>query len=381
MVYRPFGSTGINISQLGFGCMRFPLTQTFDPTTIHESEATSMIHYAIDHGVNYVDTAYPYHSEMSERFVGKALKRGYRQKIYLATKMPLWLVKEKEDPQKLFDEQLKRLQTDTIDMYLLHALGKHSWKTAQNYNILQFLDTVRDAGKIRFAGFSFHDELPLFKEIVDAYPWTFCLIHLNYVDDDYQAGIEGLEYAHKKGMAVVIMEPLRGGKLANNVPNEILEIIRQSGNTQTPAAFAFRWLFNRPDVSCVLSGMSSMEQVKENIKIASRNYVGTLGEQDVACYATARKFYRSRTKVNCTQCGYCMPCPQKIAIPFILELYNDAYMYDALQDSQRQYKIFITPEHRGDHCTTCGDCEEKCPQKIPIAECLKKAHEALTEEV
>jgi predicted aldo/keto reductase-like oxidoreductase len=381
MVYRPFGNTGINISQLGFGCMRFPLTQTFDPTTIHESEATTMIHHAIDNGVNYLDTAYPYHSEMSERFVGKALKNGLRKKIYLATKMPVWLIKGKENPQKLFDEQLKRLRTDTIDMYLLHALNKNSWKTVQDCNILQFLDTVRDAGKIRFAGFSFHDELPLFKEIVDAYPWTFCLIHLNYVDDDYQAGIKGLEYAHKKGMAVVIMEPLRGGKLANNVPEGILEIVRQSGNTKTPAEFAFRWLFNRPEVSCILSGMSSMEQVKENIKLASKNYVGTLSEQDIAHYAEAKKIYRTRTKVNCTQCGYCMPCSQKITIPFILELYNDAYMYDALQDSQRQYKIFIKPEHRGDHCTECGECEEKCPQKIPIAECMKKAHEALTKEV
>jgi predicted aldo/keto reductase-like oxidoreductase len=380
MVYRPFGNTGITISQLGFGCMRFPLTHIFDPTTIHESEATAMIHYAIDHGVNYLDTAYPYHSEMSERFVGTVLKHGLRKKIYLATKMPVWLVKKKEDQQKLFDEQLKRLQTDTIDMYLLHALNKNSWKIVQDCNIFQFLDTVRSAGKIRFAGFSFHDELPLFKEIIDTYPWTFCLIHLNYVDDDYQAGIEGLEYAHKKGVAVVIMEPLRGGKLANNVPKKIFDIIRQSGNTQTPAEFAFRWLFNRPDISCVVSGMSSMEQVRENIKFASGNYVGTLGEQDLAHYATAKKFYRSRTKVNCTQCGYCMPCSQKIAIPFILELYNDAYMYGALQDSQRQYKIFIKPEHRGDHCTMCGECEEKCPQNIPIAEYLEKAHEALTKE-
>jgi predicted aldo/keto reductase-like oxidoreductase len=378
MVYRPFGNSGITISQLGFGCMRLPLTQIFDPTTIHESEATAMIHYAVDHGVNYVDTAYPYHSEMSERFVGRVLKHGLREKVYLATKMPVWLVKEKNDSQKLFDEQLKRLQTDTIDMYLLHALNKHMWKTVQDCDILHFLDTVRDAGKIRFAGFSFHDELPLFKEIIDAYPWPLCLIHLNYVDDDYQAGIKGLEYAHEKGMAVVIMEPLRGGKLANNVPKEIIDIIRQSGNTQTPAEFAFHWLFNRPEVSCVLSGMSSMDQVRENIKFASRDYVGTLSEQELARYATVKKIYRTRTKVNCTQCGYCMPCSQKIAIPFIFELYNDAYMYDALQNSQRQYKIFITPEHRGDHCTMCGECEEKCPQNIPIAECLQQAHDILS---
>jgi predicted aldo/keto reductase-like oxidoreductase len=381
MMYRTFGNTGIKLSQLGFGCMRFPLIDEYNPKIINESKATKILHYAIDNGVNYLDTAYGYHMEMSERLVGKALKHGYRKKIYLATKMPVWLVRNKEDSQKLFNEQLKRLQNDTIDMYLLHALGKKSWQTVQKCNILSFLDKVREAGKIRFAGFSFHDELPLFKEIVDAYTWTFCLIHLNYVDDDYQAGIKGLEYAHEKGLAVVIMEPLRGGKLANNVPKEILDIIEQSGRKQTPAEFAFRWLFNRPEVSCVLSGMNNIEQVKENIKFASEDHVRTLDEQDLIFYAKARDFYRSRTKVNCTQCGYCIPCSQKIPIPFILELYNDAYMYDAFQNSERMYRVLVKPEHRGDQCTTCGECEEKCPQKIPIAECLKKAHETLSKEV
>lgn len=374
MIYRTFGKTNVNISQLGFGCMRFPLIDKNDPTKINETEARKMLHYAIDNGVNYLDTAYNYHRQMSEHFVGKALKGGYREKIYLATKMPVWLVKDKEDAQKYFDEQLKRLQTDTIDMYLLHSLSKNTWKTVQEYDILGFLDKTRAKEKIRFAGFSFHDELPLFKEIVDAYPWTFCLIHLNYVDDDYQAGVKGLKYAHGKGLAVFIMEPLRGGKLANNVPAEVLNIIKKSGRVQTPTEFALRWVYNRPEVSCVLSGMSSMDQVKENIQLASHDYVGTLGAKDLALYRKAKDFYRSKTRVNCTQCGYCMPCPQGIPISFIMELFNDACMYDAVADSQRAYKIFILPEHRADQCTRCGECEEKCPQKIPIAESLEEAH-------
>jgi predicted aldo/keto reductase-like oxidoreductase len=358
--------------------MRFPITNTDDPKTIDESESTRMIHYAIDHGVNYLDTAYGYHMEMSELFVGKALKNGYREKTFLATKMPVWLVKAEEDSQKHFDEQLKRLQTETIDMYLLHALGKSFWKTVNECNLLRFLDRVRDAGKIRFPGFSFHDELPLFKEIVDAYPWTFCLIHLNYVDDHHQAGLEGMEYAYSKGLAVIIMEPLRGGKLANNVPEEVTRIIEQSRQPQSAAQFAFRWVLNRPEVSCVLSGMSSMEQVKENIRIASEDHVGSLSEDDMLLYEKAKRFYQSRTKVNCTQCGYCAPCSQKIPIPFILELYNDACMYDALENSQWMYKVYVKPEHRADQCTECGECEERCPQKIAIAEWMKKADQALS---
>jgi predicted aldo/keto reductase-like oxidoreductase len=379
MIYRPFGKTGIKLSQLGFGCMRFPLTEQFDPTKIDEAQATEMLHYAIAHGVNYFDTAYPYHRETSERFVGKALRGGYREKIYLATKAPMWLVTCKGDMQKYFDEQCKRLQTDMIDMYLLHSLGTSSWKTVAECDIFSFFEAMINKGRIRYTGFSFHDELPLFKEIVDAYPWTLCLIHLNYVDDDYQAGLGGLAYAHSKGLAVMIMEPLRGGKLARNVPDDIKRIIAQTGRAQTPAEFALRWVLNRPDVSCVLSGMSSREQVKENIRFASEEHINTITPEEMELYAQARALYRTRTKVNCTQCGYCLPCPQKVAIPFILELYNDACVYDAYDNSQWMYEVFVKPESRADQCTECRECEEKCPQKIPIAECMKQAHEMLSQ--
>lgn len=378
MIYRPFGKTDIQLSQLGFGCMRFPLTERFDPTTIHEAQATEMLHYAIEHGVNYFDTAYPYHRETSEKFVGRVLHSGYREKIYLATKAPMWLIKCKDDMQKYFDEQCKRLQTNTIDMYFLHSLGKNSWKTVKECDVFSFLEAMLKAGRIRYTGFSFHDELPLFREIVDAYPWAVCLIHLNYVDDDYQAGLAGLEYAHRKGLAVAIMEPLRGGKLANNVPSDIIDIIKRTGRTQTPAEFALRWVLNRHEVCCVLSGMSSLEQVKENIAFASREHINTITPQEMELYEQARALYRTRTKVNCTQCGYCLPCPQKVAIPYILELYNDACVYDAYDNSQWMYEVFVKPENRANQCTECGECEERCPQKIPIADCMKHAHEVLS---
>jgi predicted aldo/keto reductase-like oxidoreductase len=377
MIFRKLGKTGVNISQLGFGAMRFPLTDEYDPTTINEPEATRMLHYAIDNGINYIDTAYPYHRQTSESFVGRALSNGYRQRVYLATKMPVWLVRSKNDPQKYFDEQMKRLQTDYIDMYLLHSLGKKAWNTVNEYGILDFLEKMLEAGKIHFSGFSYHDELPFFKKIVDAYPWSLCLIQLNYVDDHYQSGVEGLKYAYDKGLGVMIMEPLRGGKLANHVPEEVRGTIKQSRWEQTPSDFALRWILNRPEVSCVLSGMNSLEQVKRNIEFAGAEHRNTLTPEDLELYARAKEFYQSRTKVNCTQCGYCMPCPQKIPISFILELYNDACMYDAVEDSKRMYRVFVKPENQADQCTECGECMEKCPQHIEIVDFLKEAHRLL----
>ncbi len=377
MIYRIFGNTGVKISQLGFGAMRFPLTKEYDPTTINETAAIGMLHYAIDNGINVIDTAYPYHRQTSEIFVGKALKGSYRQKVYLSTKMPVWLVHSRSDPQKYFHEQLKRLQTDHIDMYLLHSLGKRAWKTVNEHGVLRFLDSIRESGKVGYAGFSYHDELPLFKKIVDAYPWKFCLIQLNYVDKYYQAGLRGLEYAHEKGLAVWVMEPLRGGKLANNVPEEVLDIIRRSKWEQTPAEFALRWVLNRPEVTSVLSGMNSLEQVKANVEFASQDHRETLAGEELDLYEQAREIYGSRTRVACTQCGYCMPCAQKIPISFILELYNDACMYDAVDDSKWSYRVFVKPENRADKCTECGECEEKCPQHIEIMNALKEAHRML----
>jgi|YelNatPaOPRAMG01_1025707.scaffolds.fasta_scaffold61105_3 predicted aldo/keto reductase-like oxidoreductase len=377
MFYRPFGKTDIRVSQLGFGCMRFPLKDENDPKSIDEPVAKKMLYYAIDNGLNYLDTAYGYHSGMSEVFLGNVLKDGYRKKVFLATKLPVYLIKEESDTTKYFNEQLQRLQADYIDMYLLHGIDKKAWKKIQECEILKFLDDAKSSGRIRFCGFSFHDDIELFKTIVDAYPWALCLIHLNYVDIHHQAGIEGLEYAHKKGLAVIIMEPLRGGKLVKRVPQEVLNIIAQSRFLQSPVEFAFRFLYNRPEVTCVLSGMSSMEQVKQNIEFASQNHINTLDNRELELYNQARIVYKSRIKINCTDCGYCMPCPQGIPISFIFELLNDFYIYDATEESRMFYNKFIKPENHADKCTECGQCEEKCPQKIEIVKELKIAHKVL----
>jgi len=358
--------------------MRFPLREKYDPTSIDEIKSSEMLHYAIDHGVNYVDTAWPYHRETSEKFLGKALQHGYREKVFLATKMPIWLVKSKEDCQKYFDEQRHRLQSDKIDMYLLHALGSKSWNTTKEYDVLTFLETLKAQNKIGYIGFSFHDKLPLFKEIVNEYPWSFCLLFVNYVDDEFQAGIKGLEYAHKKGLTVMIMEPLRGGKLSRNVPSTITRIIERTGRKQTAAEFALRWIYDRPEVCCVLSGMTMMDHVKQNIEFASVDHRYTLSLHEKKLYSQAKKFFKARTKVSCSECGYCAVCPQKIPISFILNMYNDAHVYGAFEQSQWMYRVFIKPENRADNCTVCGDCEEKCPQNIPIMSVLEKAHKELS---
>lgn len=377
MIYRKFGNTGIEISQLGFGCMRFPLKDSYDPKSIDEIAAEKMLRYAIDNGVNYLDTAYPYHRKIGEPFLGKILRKGLRDKVYLATKMPIYLIKSEGDVKKYFNEQLKRLQTDMVDMYLLHALNKKLWDIVKENDIIPFVDRMRERGKVRFLGFSFHDELPLFKEIVDSYPWTFCLIQLNYVDNHFQAGLEGMKYAYSKGLVIIVMEPLRGGKLAGNVPLEVQNIIKETGRKQTAAEFALRWVLNHPEVSCVLSGMSTMEQMQQNINFTSREHRDTLTDNEMELYRRAKKFFKSRTVVDCTQCGYCTPCPEKVEIPFILELYNDAFIYDVLEQSRRSYSLFVKPEHRADKCIECGECEEKCPRDIPISNILKKAHHLL----
>ncbi len=339
-----------------------------------------MVHYAIEHGVNYFDTAYAYHRQTSEDFLGKVLTKAYRKKAYVATKLPTWLVKKKRDPSKLFNEQLKRIRTDYFDMYLLHSLGAGTWKIVKKFDLLTFMDKLKKKGKIRFPGFSFHGKLSLFKKIVDEYPWVFCMIHLNYVDDRYQAGLAGLEYASKKGLAVIVMEGLRGGKLSNNVPRTVTDIIKKTGRKQTAAQFAFRWLWNMPSVTMVLSGMSTMQQVKENIRFASQEHRGTITAKELKLYTKAQRFYKSRIMVNCTECGYCVPCPQKVSIPFILGLYNDAHIFGAVEQSRFSYNVFVGPKHDASQCIACGECEEKCPQDIPIIKTLKKAHKELSKK-
>ncbi len=376
MYYRKFGSKDFEVSELGFGCMRLPLTDG-DQKHIDEEESIKMIRYAIDSGVNYIDTAYPYHGGMSELLVGKALKDGYRQKVNLATKSPVWLVEKREDFDRYLDEQLKKLQTDHIDMYLLHALGMERWKKIKNLGVFDFIEKALKNGKIRNIGFSFHDEFKVFKEIVDAYKWDFCQIQFNYLDEHYQAGLGGLKYASKKGMAVIVMEPIKGGKLANRLPRQAVEIFKDVKPEETPAEWALRWVWNHPEVSLLLSGMSAMDQVVENIKIASNALPDALSKEEMDAIDEAKNIFKSRLKVDCTACNYCMPCPNGVHIPDVFRLYNDASIFDEFEASSRDYRYLIENKFDASQCIECGDCEKVCPQHLPIRQLLKEADKAL----
>ncbi|MDD2447616.1 MAG: aldo/keto reductase [Tissierellia bacterium] len=376
MQYRKFTSDGLNASILGFGCMRFPTIDN-NLSNIDEKQSEKMLEYAIEHGVNYIDTAYTYHGDNSESFVGKFLKeKGLRKKVYLATKNPVWLVKEYNDFEKLLDEQLERLQTDYIDFYLLHSLHEKTYRKIMNLNVFKFVDEAKKKGKIKYAGFSFHDELPLFKEITDAYPWDFCQIQLNYMDTEMQAGLEGLKYASNKGLDVVVMEPIKGGKLVNP-SDEIKGIWSNSEINRTPAEWALRWVFNYPEVKVVLSGMSSLEQVKENIRIANEGFPNSLSDKELSLINEVSDVYKQKVKVGCTSCDYCQPCPYNVSIPNIFEMYNNMYVYNAIVPSKESYKKLIEESKDVSQCIECGKCESICPQHLKIISLLKDAEKEL----
>jgi uncharacterized protein len=383
MRYRKFGNLDFKVSALGFGAMRLPTDGDINnsdrlSSNIVEDEAIRMIRYAIDEGVNYIDTAYPYHQGSSEIVTGKALKEGYRNKVKLATKSPVFLIEKGEDFNRYLDEQLKKLQTDYIDFYLLHALSRDRWEnTVKKLDILEYAESAKQAGKIKHLGFSFHDNLDAFIEIIDGYDgWEFCQIQYNYMDIENQAGTKGLKYAADKGLPVIIMEPLLGGKLANP-PQEVLEIIKKSKKKYSPADLAFQWLWDQEEVSVVLSGMSNMEQVKENIVSANRSGIGALGPKDLETIELIRKKYNERTIIPCTNCGYCMPCPNNVDIPKNIALYNDSIIHDDLKTASEKYNHFFDKNMRADACIQCRLCEEKCPQKIPISEWMIKIHKEL----
>jgi len=377
MQYRPFGKSGQQISALGFGCMRLPIIAG-DSSRIDEPEAIRMLRHAIDHGVNYLDTAYGYHRSMSEHLVGKALQDGYRARVNLATKLPTWLVKEAGDFDRLLDEQLQKLQTDHIDYYLLHALGAERWPVVRDLGVIDWLEKARADGRIRHVGFSFHDKFVVFKQILEDNPnWDFCQIQYNYMDVDNQAGTAGLKLAAARGMGVVAMEPLLGGRLVN--PPEPIQAIWDSAPVRRSAAdWALQWLWNQPEVSVVLSGMSTMQQVEENLVSASHSGLSHLSEAELAAVEQAREKYTELCQVPCTHCDYCQPCPNLVNIPRIFELYNHASMYNILDNVRKEYAN-MPMETRADMCVTCQECEDKCPQHIPISNWMPIVHDALKE--
>lgn len=373
MLYRKMKKATPELSILGFGCMRFPLR---DDGEIDEDQATDMLKYAIDHGVNYVDTAYPYHNGQSEPFVGRVLLGGYREKVHLATKLPSWLIQTREDMDTYLNEQLYRLNTNYIDFYLIHGLTRPTWENLVTLGVADFLDTAIADGRIRYAGFSFHDNISLFKEIVDSYDWTFTQIQYNFMDEQYQAGTEGLKYAAQKGLGIIIMEPIRGGLLARELTG-ISDIWKEADMQRKPAEWALRWVWNHPEVTVVLSGMSTLEQVIQNVASADNGRPDSLTKTEIGLFDTIRSELERRALIPCTGCKYCMPCPHGVSIPECFEFFNNGHMYEDEEQSGRLYSVFLggvfdgTPSYAS-LCKECGECEDKCPQNLPIRENLKK---------
>ncbi len=380
MEYRNFGKTNFIPSALGFGCMRLP-QKAGEDNQIDEPEATRMVRYAIDQGVNYIDTAWPYHSGQSEVFLGRALQDGYRERIALATKMPSWLIEKQDDFDSYFSRQLERLQTDHIDFYLLHALNQRHWDNYLNLNVFDWVEKQMAEGKIGHIGFSFHDEYPVFENILTGYDhWDFCQIQYNYMDTDYQAGLRGLKMATERGLGVVVMEPLKGGKLAIEVPpDSVKNVFDQAETPRKPAEWALQWLWNQPEVGVVLSGMSTWEQVDLNLASASRSGVGSLLVEEVQIVEQARDAWQGLAPVACTHCEYCLPCPTGVLIPQIFAIYNTAMMYGEQERGQSAYRSQIAEASRADACIECGTCESLCPQNLTIIDYLKDAHAYLSE--
>ncbi|MEA4812285.1 MAG: aldo/keto reductase [Anaerolineaceae bacterium] len=381
MKYRPFGKTSLQISALGFGCMRLPVIND-DSAQIDRAEAIRMLRYAIDCGLNYVDTAWTYHAETSEILVGEALKDGYRQKAYLATKLPSWEIHSQDDMERFLTEQLKKLQTDHIDFYLLHALNINHWENYLRLKVFDWAEKKRQEGLIRHLGFSFHDRYQAFETILNGYDaWDFCQIQYNYLDVNYQAGVKGLRLAAQKGLGVIVMEPLLGGKLAiNPQPPAVQSALDVSKRGWAPAEWALQWIWDQPEVSLLLSGMSNMEQVEQNIAAASRSGANTFNAEDKAVIEAAQQAYKCLMPIPCTHCEYCLPCPQGVSIPDIFEMYNTGKAYDKMDRAVFTYNRHILPENKANQCVECGQCESLCPQHIEIIDWLKKVHAELYEE-
>ncbi len=378
MKYRTFpGIPDLPISILGFGCMRLPVLGG-DPARIDEPRSTRLLREAIEGGVNYVDTAYPYHGGQSEPFVGRALKDGYRRRVQIATKCPTWLVQAENDWERFLDAQLVRLQTDTVDFYLLHALNGERWETAKSLDGLGALDRAKADGRVRYAGFSFHGSLEAFAEIIEGYDWDFCQIQFNLLDVDFQAGLNGLRLAASRDVGVIVMEPLRGGLLAKTPPKPVRGIWNRGRRNWSPAEWAWRWVWHHPEVVTALSGMNTMEQLRENLAIADVAEPGALTGNDLSLAEEVRNYYLGRMKVPCTTCGYCVPCPNDVSIPDVFSMVNTAAMFDAREATSRLYKGMLVSNGRGaDACIECGECEPRCPQAISIPEVLNEAHALL----
>lgn len=371
MQFRKLGKTGKDISALGFGAMRLPTRGK--ETDVDESAAIEVIRHAIDRGVNYIDTAYPYHGGNGEGVVGKALEDGYREKVYIATKSPIWQVEKHDDFSRIFDQQCARLNVDYIDFYLVHCVQAPFWPKMQELRVFEWAERAQADGRFGEFGFSFHDSFEFFKEVVDAYDWRFCQIQYNFVNEDVQAGTKGLKYAAEKGLGVIVMEPLFGGTLANP-PDPVREIWQAAG--RKPADVALRWLWDKPEVSLVLSGMNRIEQVDENVETAGRSGVGQFSDEERQLVSRVQEKYKELSPIPCTKCGYCAPCPHGVNIPLNIELYNSATLFKGNPSTLcRNLYLGLPANEQAKACQACGTCEERCPQGIEIGKLMVEVAE------
>lgn len=379
MLYRKMPKNGDEISVLGFGCMRLPLKDN----DIDEERAAEQIRMALDRGVNYLDSAWPYHAGESESFLGRALAGRLREKVRIATKLPSWMVKSREDMDKFLNAQLEKLKTDRIDYYLVHNLNGKMWDKLLELGVMDFLDKAAADGRIVNTGFSFHGVLEDFKRIVDARPWEMCQIQYNFLDEECQAGAEGLKYAASKDLGVVVMEPLRGGNLGlAEPPPEVDAIWKEAEQARTPVEWALRWIWNHPEVTCVLSGMNEEAHVEENIAIANQAHPDSLTAEETTLVRKAADKYKELMKVGCTGCGYCKPCPVGVNIPVCFEVYNKLHMFKNVEEAKIVHAVRMSGMVTGEpgyasQCEQCGECIEKCPQDLEIPVLLEKVAEEL----
>jgi len=377
--YRALVKGSEELSVLGYGCMRFPT----EGTRVNVELAEKQMMYAVEKGVNYFDTAYPYHGGKSEVILGQFIKKNnLRDKVYIADKLPAFLVNRAEQIEKYFNTQLERLDTDYIDYYLMHMLDSlDAWQKLKNFGILEFIEAKKASGAIRHIGFSFHGRAEDFNAILEDYDWDFCQIQYNYLDENNQAGVQGLRKAYELGIGVVVMEPLRGGNLAAKAPERVIDRFNDYKEQRSPAYWALRWLFNQEEVAVVLSGMNVDAHIKENIEVASVTAIGSMDDEEVKIVDDVKEIYRELMKVPCTGCNYCMPCPFNVDIPGTFSAYNEKFFFKSRM-TQVMYignsvGLMGSQKTTADLCTDCGKCERHCPQHIEIRKELKVAHKSL----
>ena len=376
MKYRTMGKLGIQSSAFGLGCMRFNGSASGD-STIDEQKAVSLIRRAIDGGVTYIDTAYVYLDKTSEIVLGKALRDGYREKVTIATKVPPDLVQNRADLERILDEELKKLQTDHIDFYLMHAMNKQKWEHMKAIGAREFFDDMKKAGKIRYKCFSFHSSYEDFEYILNDWDWDMCQIQYNFMDINNQAGTKGLELAGSKGIPVVIMEGLLGGRLAK-APDNVQALYDAFPVKRSAVEWAFRWLCNHPEVAVVLSGCNEASQIDENLQIFDRVEAGIMSEEELKLMDSVREAYISRTKIGCTGCRYCMPCPNGVDIPGVFASWNNVSLYKTDPKSDWMFRMILEKKNGADNCVSCAACEAACPQHLNIIESLQAAWSDLT---